>query len=80
MEANISLGFPVDLRDYGVGAQIILDLGFNNFNLLTNNPKKIIGLTGYGLKIHEVINLKPEINKYNERYIMTKKEKMQHMI
>lgn len=80
IEANLSLGFPVDLRDYGVGAQIILDLGFNNFNLLTNNPKKIIGLTGYGLTIHEVINLKTDINKYNERYIMTKKEKMHHML
>jgi len=80
MEANISLGFPVDLRDYGVGAQIILDLGFNNFNLLTNNPKKIIGLTGYGLKIHEVINLKTDVNKYNAKYLQTKKEKMHHML
>ena len=61
IQANLSLGFPVDLRDYGVGAQIILDLGFNNFNLLTNNPKKIVGLTGYGLKIHDVINLKTDI-------------------
>lgn len=80
IEANLSLGFPVDLRDYGVGAQIILDLGFNDFNLLTNNPKKIIGLTGYGLKIHDVINIKTDINKYNEKYIMTKKEKMHHML
>lgn len=80
IEANISLGFPVDLRDYGVGAQIILDLGFNNFNLLTNNPKKIIGLTGYGLKIHDVINIKTDINEYNERYLSTKKEKMNHML
>lgn len=80
IEANISLGFPVDLRDYGVGAQIILDLGFNNFNLLTNNPKKIIGLTGYGLKIHDVINLKTDINEYNEKYLRTKKEKMHHML
>lgn len=80
IEANLSLGFPVDLRDYGVGAQIILDLGFNNFNLLTNNPKKIIGLTGYGLKIHDVINIKTDINEYNEKYIMTKKEKMNHML
>ena len=80
IEANISLGFPVDLRDYGVGAQIILDLGFNNFNLLTNNPKKIIGLTGYGLQIHDVINIKTDINQYNEKYLMTKKEKMHHML
>lgn len=80
IEANISLGFPVDLRDYGVGAQIILDLGFNNFNLLTNNPKKIIGLQGYGLTIHDVINLRTDINEYNEKYMMTKKEKMHHML
>ncbi len=80
IEANISLGFPVDLRDYGVGAQIILDLGFNNFNLLTNNPKKIIGLKGYGLTIHDVINIKTDINEYNEKYMMTKKEKMHHML
>lgn len=80
IEANLSLGFPVDLRDYGVGAQIILDLGFNNFNLLTNNPKKIVGLTGYGLKIHDVINLKTDINKFNKKYLETKKEKMHHML
>ncbi len=80
IQANLSLGFPVDLRDYGVGAQIILDLGFNNFNLLTNNPKKIVGLTGYGLKIHDVINLKTDINKYNKKYLETKKEKINHML
>ena len=80
VEANISLGFAPDLRNYGVGAQIILDLGFNNFNLLTNNPKKIIGLKGYGLTIHENINVKSEVTKYNERYINTKKEKMHHII
>lgn len=80
IEANISLGFPVDLRDYGVGAQIILDLGFNNFNLLTNNPKKIIGLQGYGLNINEVINIKTDFNEYNEKYLTTKKEKMHHML
>ena len=80
IEANISLGFPVDLRDYGVGAQIILDLGFNHFNLLTNNPKKIIGLQGYGLSINDVVNIKTDINKYNEKYLTTKKEKMHHML
>ena len=68
IEANISLGFAPDLRNYGVGAQIILDLGFNNFNLITNNPKKIIGLKGYGLTINENINIQSEVNKYNERY------------
>ena len=80
IDANLSLGFPEDLRDYGVGAQIIRDLGFNNFNLLTNNPKKIIGLKGYGLTINEVVNIKTEINSYNEHYMTTKKEKMHHML
>jgi len=79
IEANVSLGFKSDLRDYGVGAQIILDLGYNNFKLITNNPKKIIGLEGYGLKIHDIVNLEPEINNYNKRYMETKKEKMHHM-
>jgi len=80
IDANLSLGFGVDLRDYGVGAQMILDLGFNNFNLLTNNPKKIIGLEGYGLEINEIINMRSEINIYNEKYMTTKKEKMHHML
>lgn len=79
IEANISLGFQPDLRDYGVGAQIILDLGYNNFNLITNNPKKIVGLEGYGLKIHDIVNLEPDVNCYNKKYLETKKEKMHHM-
>lgn len=79
IEANVSLGFAPDLRDYGVGAQIILDLGYNNFNLITNNPKKIIGLEGYGLKIHDIVNLEPDVNCYNKKYMETKKEKMNHM-
>lgn len=79
IEANISLGFQPDLRDYGVGAQIILDLGYNNFNLITNNPKKIIGLEGYGLKIHDIVNLEPDVNCHNKKYMETKKEKMHHM-
>lgn len=78
IEANISLGFQPDLRDYGVGAQIILDLGYNNFNLITNNPKKIIGLEGYGLKIHDIVNLEPDVNCYNRKYMETKREKMNH--
>lgn len=80
IEANISLGFQPDLRDYGVGAQIILDLGYNEFNLITNNPKKIVGLEGYGLKIHDIVNLEPDINCYNKKYMETKKVKMHHMI
>ena len=80
VEANVTLGFAPDLRNYGVGAQIILDLGFNNFSLITNNPKKIIGLKGYGLTIHDNINIKSEITKYNERYMETKREKMHHIM
>ena len=80
VEANVSLGFAPDLRNYGVGAQIISDLGFNNFNLITNNPRKIVGLKGYGLTIHENINIKSEITKYNEKYISTKCEKMHHIM
>lgn len=80
VEANISLGFKPDLRDYGVGAQIILDLGFNTFNLITNNPKKIIALKGYGLNVNEIVKLTPEINQYNKKYMDTKKDKMHHML
>lgn len=80
IEANISLGFKEDLRDYGVGAQIIRDIGFTDFNLITNNPKKIIGLEGYGLKIHDIVHLKSEITEYNKRYLDTKKEKMHHTL
>lgn len=80
IEANISLGFKADLRDYGVGAQIILDLGYTSFNLITNNPKKIIGLTGYGLNINDIIKLESEVTQYNKRYLDTKKDKMHHML
>lgn len=80
VEANLSLGFKEDLRDYGVGAQIILDLGYNKFNLITNNPKKIIGLKGYGLEINDIIKVESEITDYNKRYMETKKEKMHHML
>lgn len=80
VEANISLGFKADLRDYGMGAQIIRDLGFNNFNLITNNPKKIVGLNGYGLTVNDIVKIEPYINKHNQKYMETKKEKMQHMI
>ncbi|MFA6989467.1 MAG: bifunctional 3,4-dihydroxy-2-butanone-4-phosphate synthase/GTP cyclohydrolase II, partial [Candidatus Gastranaerophilaceae bacterium] len=68
-----------DLRDYGVGAQILLDLGLTKFNLITNNPKKIIGLEGYGIEILDRVALPPSINNYNEKYMMTKKEKMEHI-
>ena len=80
IEANISLGFKPDLRDYGVGAQIIRDLGYNKFNLITNNPKKIIGLNGYGLEINDIIKVESEVTEYNRYYLNTKKEKMHHTL
>lgn len=79
IEANISLGFESDLRDYGTGAQILLDIGYTKFKLITNNPKKIIALKGYGLEMVERVNLEIDINKYNERYIETKRVKMHHL-
>jgi len=80
IEANISLGFKSDLRDYGTGAQIIRDLGYKSFNLITNNPKKVIGLEGYGLEINDIIKVESEITPYNKRYIDTKRERMHHTI
>lgn len=79
VEANLSLGFAPDLRDYGVGAQILLDLGFNKINLITNNPTKIVGLEGYGLEVTERIASTAEINQYNENYMQAKKDKMCHL-
>lgn len=80
VQANVSLGFAPDLRDYGIGAQILRQIGYSKFNLLTNNPTKIIGLEGYGLEIVKRVPIEPVINKYNERYIKTKIEKMHHII
>ena len=80
IEANISLGFPSDLRDYGIGAQILRDLGYTKFNLITNNPKKIIGLEGYGLEIADRVQVASCVTPFNERYLHTKKEKMHHLL
>lgn len=80
VEANVSLGFEPDLRDYGVGAQILLDLGIKKFRLITNNPKKIIGLEGYDLEIVDRVTLPINKNKYNERYLNTKRDKMKHIM
>ncbi len=79
VEANISLGFEPDLRNYGVAAQILFDLGYNKFNLITNNPLKISALKSYGFEICDIVKIHPEINSYNEKYMKTKKEKMHHM-
>ena len=80
VQANISLGFQPDLRNYGIGAQILRNLGYTKFKLITNNPTKIVALNGYGLEIVERVALKTPLNKYNERYIHTKVDKMEHLI
>ncbi|MBP7460289.1 MAG: bifunctional 3,4-dihydroxy-2-butanone-4-phosphate synthase/GTP cyclohydrolase II [Candidatus Delongbacteria bacterium] len=80
VEANLELGFPADLRDYGIGAQILKDLGVKYIRLITNNPQKIIGLNGYGLEIVERIPIVIPPNEINHRYISTKKNKLGHFI
>ncbi len=80
VEANRKLGFPADLREYGTGAQILADLGVGKIRLLTNNPRKVVGLEGYGLEIVERIPLRPEPNPHNKAYLKTKKKKLGHMI
>lgn len=80
VEANLHLGFDADLRDYGTGAQILSDLGLSTIHLMTNNPKKIVGLEGYGLKITKRIPLAIPPNKDNKRYLLTKKTKLNHML
>lgn len=79
-EANIALGFPPDLRDYGVGAQILVDLGIRKIRLITNNPRKVIGLEGYGLEITERVPLEFPANEHNIRYLQTKCSKMGHLL
>lgn len=80
VEANEALGFKADLRDYGIGAQILLDIGVRKIRLLTNNPKKVIGLAGYGLEIVERVPIEIPPNKNNERYLKTKRDKLGHII
>ena len=79
VEANEALGFKADLRDYGLGAQILVDLGISQMRLMTNNPKKIVGLESYGLHITERVPVVTESNEHNEQYLQTKQEKMGHI-
>ena len=78
VEANLKLGYKMDLREYGLGAQILVDLGLKTIRLLTNNPKKVVGLEGYGLEIKEQVPIVVEPNPHNERYLKTKRDKLGH--
>lgn len=80
VEANEALGFESDIRDYGIGAQILADLGVRNIRLLTNNPRKVIGLEGYGLQVVETVPIICKPNPRNRRYLETKREKMGHLL
>ncbi|MDP2911613.1 MAG: GTP cyclohydrolase II, partial [Candidatus Omnitrophota bacterium] len=80
VEANEQLGFKPDLRDYGIGAQILTDLGLKSIQLITNNPRKIVGLAGYGLKVTKRVPVEIKPNLTNIRYLKTKKEKLGHKL
>ncbi len=80
VDANLELGLPVDLRDYGIGAQILIDLGLTSIRILTNNPKKIRGLEGYGLSVTDQIPIVHPPNRHNERYLLAKRERLGHAI
>jgi 3,4-dihydroxy 2-butanone 4-phosphate synthase/GTP cyclohydrolase II len=80
VEANLQLGFKADLRDYGVGAQILVNLGLHQIKLITNNPRKIVGIEGYGLKVVERVSIEIQPRAANVKYLRTKKNKMGHIL
>jgi len=80
VEANLKLGYGMDLREYGLGAQILTDLGLKKIRLMTNNPKKVVGLDGYGLEILEQVPIRVKANKHNQKYLQTKRQKLGHLI
>jgi 3,4-dihydroxy 2-butanone 4-phosphate synthase / GTP cyclohydrolase II len=80
VDANLKLGLPADLRDYGIGAQILTDLGLSSIRILTNNPKKIIGLEGYGLSVTGQVPIEPTPNPHNEAYLRAKRDRMGHTL
>jgi 3,4-dihydroxy 2-butanone 4-phosphate synthase/GTP cyclohydrolase II len=80
VDANLRLGLPADLRDYGIGAQILVDLGLSGIRILTNNPKKISGLSGYGLNVVDQIPIQQLPNPHNEAYLRTKRDKLGHTL
>jgi 3,4-dihydroxy 2-butanone 4-phosphate synthase/GTP cyclohydrolase II len=80
VDANIELGLPADLRDYGIGAQILVDLGLGSIRLLTNNPKKIVGLEGYGLRVTDQLPIEHAPGEHNRDYLRAKRERMGHLL
>ena len=80
VDANLRLGLPADLRDYGIGAQILVDLGLSSIRLLTNNPKKIVGLEGYGLRVTDQVPIEHEPGEHNRRYLRAKAQKLGHLL
>jgi 3,4-dihydroxy 2-butanone 4-phosphate synthase/GTP cyclohydrolase II len=80
VDANLELGLPADLRDYGIGAQILVDLGLSSIRLLTNNPKKIVGLEGYGLRVTDQIPIQHEPTEHNREYLRAKRDRLGHLL
>ncbi len=80
VDANIELGLPADLRDYGIGAQILVDLGLTSIRLLTNNPKKIVGLEGYGLQVTDQLPIEHPATEHNRHYLRAKRDRLGHLL